>query len=426
MKINSIFFAVLILASCGFVNSLKAQVVIEKQREGYFTLKVNGDSTFIKGAVAYEYIEKIKRYGGNAVRISCNAEQLKRARLAGLLAMVNLPFKAERNGFNYDDKEAVLKQQEEVLDLVRQFKNDPAILFWAIGNELDFIPPDKPCNPKVWDAVNSTAMAIKSIDPNHPVMTVIGTGRMYKVADIIQRCPALDLLGLNTYKDIYGLQDTLTKWGWDKPYVIAEWGPSGYWEVRKTPWKAPFEQTSAEKAVAYKDKYEKVISANRGRCLGSFVFYWSGHKQETTHTWFNMFGADGSETPVVDVMQYLWTGKWPLNRAPLIDSISVEKEPAHFIHRLRPSSSYTARAFASDPDKDALSYKWEIRAEAQYAAYAGQGEKEPQPITGLADGKEAEIKFTTPSEKGAYRLFVYTFDGHSHSSSANIPFYVGE
>jgi beta-galactosidase/beta-glucuronidase len=58
--------------------------------------------------------------------------------------------------FDYNDKEAVQKQQEEVLLLVKQFKNNPAVLFWVIGNELDFIPPDKVCNPKVWDAVNSS------------------------------------------------------------------------------------------------------------------------------------------------------------------------------------------------------------------------------------------------------------------------------
>jgi hypothetical protein len=418
--------AVLFFACCVFAENLYAQVVIEKKGNGYYELKVNGTNTFIKGAVAYEYINKIKKYGGNAVRIPCTAVKLEEAHHAGLMAMVGLPFKAERNGFDYNDKEAVQKQQEEVLLLVKQFKNNPVVLFWAIGNELDFIPPDKACNPKVWDAVNSMALAIKAIDPSHPVATVIGTSRMYKLADIIERCPALDLLGLNTYKDIYGLQDTLTKWGWTKPYVIAEWGPSGYWEVRKTPWKAPFEQTSAEKAFVYRNKYEKVIAANKGRCLGSFVFYWSGHKQETTHTWFNMFDAQGLETPVVDVMHYLWTGKWPANLAPITDSINIEGKSKFFIHHLRPSLIYSAKAFATDADKDALNFKWEIRPEAQYAAYAGQGEKEPRPITGLTNGNGAEIKFTAPAEKGAYRLFVYTYDGNNHSSSANIPFYIEE
>ena len=425
MKIQHSLITLLLIATA-FTGSPKlyAQIVIEDKGNNRYELKVNGTPTFIRGAVAYEYIEKIKKYGGNAIRIPCNKEQLEKARQSGLMAMVGLPFKAERNGFDYNNKEAVLKQQEEVLTLVKQYKDHPSILFWAVGNELDFVPGDKPFNPLVWDAVNSTAMAIKAIDPNHPVLTVIGTSRMYKLADIVQRCPALDLLGLNTYKDIYGLQDTISKYGWKKPYVIAEWGPSGYWEVKKTPWKAPFEQTSAEKAIAYRNKYEQVIVANEGRCLGSFVFYWSGHKQETTHTWFNMFDAAGLETPVVDVMQYLWTGKWPKNLSPVVDSLNIDGKQRYFAHRLKPSVMYTARAFARDADKDALYYKWEIRPEARYAAYAGQGEQEPKPIAGLADGTGAEIKFTTPADKGAYRLFVYVYDKHDHSASANIPFYV--
>lgn len=422
IRLKFLFISLLCVFFAG-TNLLSAQIVIEKKSNDQFGLKINGEDVFIKGAVVGEYMDKVKEYGGNAVRIPCNKNQLEKAGKAGLLAMVGLPFKTERNGFDYNDEDAVNKQQEEVLALARQFKDHPAILFWAIGNEVDFIPPNKPFNPKVWDAINSMALAIKSVDTKHPVLTVIGTSRMYKVADIVTRCPALDLLGLNTYGDIYKLQDTLARHGWNKPYIIAEWGPSGYWEVRKTPWKAPFEQTAAQKAFVYKDKYEKAISVRKG-CLGSFVFYWSGRKQETTHTWFNMFDSEGLGTPVIDIMRYLWTGKWPANLAPLVDSINIEGKPKHFIHRLKASSVYTAKAFVRDAENDAVYFKWEIRAEAQYAAYAGQGEKEPQPIAGLADGSGEEIKFTTPSTKGAYRLFVYAYDGHHHSSSANLPFYV--
>ncbi len=71
-----------------------------------------------------------------------------------------------------------------------------------------------------------------------------------------------------------------------------------------------------------------------------------------------------------------------------------------------------------------LSYKWEIRPEAKYASYAGQGEVVPKPIPGLISGKSAVISFMPPAETGAYRLFVYVYDGNGHFSTGNLPFYV--
>jgi hypothetical protein len=78
---------------------------------------------------------------------------------------------------------------------------------------------------------------------------------------------------------------------------------------------------------------------------------------------------------------------------------------------------------AADADGDQLTYRWEIRPEAVYASYAGQGEKEPQPISGLIHEEKASISFTAPKEKGAYRLFVYVFD-KERFSTANLPFWV--
>lgn len=67
---------------------------------------------------------------------------------------------------------------------------------------------------------------------------------------------------------------------------------------------------------------------------------------------------------------------------------------------------------------------WEIRPEAKYAAYAGQGEKVPEPVQGLISGQTVDISFKTPSSSGAYRLFVYVYDRNGHFSTGNLPFYV--
>jgi hypothetical protein len=387
-------------------------------------LQVNNQPFFIKGVVGHTYLEKVKQYGGNSIRIGWKKEELDQVTQLDLNALVNLPANAERYGMDYNDTSAIRKQTQKITEIVKKTKDHPAVLMWAIGNELDYIPGTKPFNPKVWDAVNQAAKAIKAIDPNHPVMTVIGTSMMEKVADIVKRCPNIDLLGINSYGDIYTLPETLKKYGWSKPYVISEWGPDGYWEVKRTKWSAPYEQTGREKQTCYEQKYRVAIDNGNGQCLGSYVFYWSGFKQETTHTWFCMFNIDGLESPLVGLMQQMWTGKKPANVAPIVDSLNIGKFVRYQDIFLKPGSEQMAKVIASDSDKDNLTYKWEIRPEAVYASYAGQGEKEPKPLSGLINEEKAEIRFPAPSEKGAYRLFVYVFDGKGHFSTANLPLFV--
>ncbi len=387
-------------------------------------IEVNGDPFFIKGVVGFSYPEKIKEYGGNSVRMGSRKNDLDNANDLGLKALVNLPAGAERDGMNYDDTASIRNQTEKIVAIVRNLKDHPAVLIWAIGNELDFIPPTKPFNPKVWDAVNQAAKAIHSVDNNHPVMTVIGTSMMWKVADIVKRCPDLDLLGINSYGDIYTLGDTLRKYGWTKPYVITEWGPDGYWEVKKAPWGAPYEQTGLEKYNCYKNKYIDGILKNSGQCLGSYVFYWAGFKQETTHTWFCMFDKEGLESPLVGLMHFLWTGNRMQNEAPLADSMRIGQYTHYDPVVADKGTTLNAIVYVKDPDGDKLTYKWEIRPEAVYASYAGQGEKIPEPVSGLITGGGEAITFTAPSQPGPYRLFAYVYDGNGHISSVNLPFFV--
>jgi len=402
----------------------KTGVKIEN-RDNSWQLHVNDSAFFIKGVVGNSYPEKIKEYGGNSVRTGWSKSELDKLGSLGLYALVNLPADAERYGMDYSDPVSVKKQQDSLLEIVKRTMDHPSVLMWAIGNELDYIPPLQPFNPKVWDAINDIAKSIHKIDPDHPVMTVIGTSMMHKVSDIVKRCPDLDLLGVNSYGDLYTLRDTLNRYGWTKPYVITEWGPSGYWEVMKTPWGAPYEQTGREKLDCYRDKYMKAIIRDRQQCLGSFVFYWKGFKQETTHTWFCMFDIHGNKSPMVELMGSMWKGKQDIPEdLPVVDSITVDRYPSRQPVYLEPGIEYTARAFCNKGDRNQFSFSWEVRPEAKYAAYAGQGEKEPKPLGGLENKKTQDIRFKAPVEKGAYRLFVYAYDDKGNFSTANSPFLV--
>ena len=406
-----------------------------KKDQDRFQMYVNGNPYFIKGArtIGTRYMDKVAEYGGNAVRIGYreNVEEvMDEAHRLGLTVLFGLPVQAERNGFDYADKDTVKEQFNKMKEIVRTHKDHPALLMWAIGNELDHIPGKKNYNLNMWNAVNDIARMIHKIDGNHPAMAVVGRGNNEKMKDIVERCKDVDLLGINTYADIWEIPDWLREYNWNKPFAVTEWGPSGHWQVPRTKWGVVIEETSTEKAIVYRERYEKVIKSEPW-CIGSYVFLWTSNRQERTHTWYNMFHDDGSEKGSVEVMHYVWTGKWPDNKIPVIDSIQINGLNAKDNILLGTSTVYQGKVFTSDPDGDELTIQWELIPEnKKFGAYAGQGETKPSTLVGsviekLEDGKH--IKFLSPEEMGGnFRLFVYVNDGNNHSAVANIPFHIIE
>jgi hypothetical protein len=75
----------------------------------------------------------------------------------------------------------------------------------------------------MWDAVNDIAGMIKKIDPNHPVMTVVGYGKLEKIKDIKERCPNLDLLGVNAYAAVLKVPE----WFRNTIGINLMWLPNG-------------------------------------------------------------------------------------------------------------------------------------------------------------------------------------------------------
>ncbi len=400
-----------------------------RKSDGRFQLYVGGHPFYIKGAgIELGSIEKLKQHGGNSFRTwsthngrDSGEQVLDRAQANGLHVAMGLDVDHERRGFDYDNTNAVARQFATLTGQVERLKNHPALIIWVIGNELNF---EK--NSKVWDAVNDLSRRIHQIDPNHPATTTLAGFNKQTVALVKERAPDLDFICFQMYCDIINLPRYLKEAAWDKPYIVTEWGATGHWECGKTAWGAPIENDSTTKAELYQMRFDKVIRSDQTLCLGSFVFFW-GQKQERTPTWYGMFLDSGEETAAVDVMHCIWEGVWPANRSPCIEGTWLDGKTAAQSVRLRSGQSYHAKVAATDPDRDALTFKWEIMAESTSKNIGGDREFKPATLSGLiADPSRAEISLEAPSKPGAYRLFAYVFDGKGHAAHSNIPFFVEE
>ena len=393
------------------------------ETDGRFQLTVNGEPYYIKGAgVTNIGISTLAKHGGNSIRtwgIDQAQDKLDQALEHGVTVALNLPVASERFGMDYDNEAMVLAQLERVRRVVIRYRNHPALLSWVIGNELDL----NHTNPKVWNAVGHISDMIHDLDPFHPTTTTITSGES-EVIDVVRaRAPSLDYLSIQLYGAIVLLPKYAREALKGIPFVVSEYGPLGHWEVAKTSWGAGVEMHSSEKAERVLRTHQKDM-ADIPNLMGTYVFLW-GQKQERTPTWYSMFMETGESTEVVDVMQYVWTGEWPDNRAPVIKHMKLKGRNAYTSVQTTAGKTYKGEVSVSDPDNDPLRFHWHLKRDSDATAIGGDFEANIPDIDGFIDDPDApSIKFTAPPVAGRYRLFVDIFDGQGHAAHANIPLLV--
>lgn len=399
-----------------------------QESEGRYQLLREGQPYLIKGAgISNWNVASLAEQGGNSFRNWRDSNSpdglliLDEAARYGLTVAMCIPIGRERHGFDYDDAEAVARQFEFARSEVLRYKDHPALLMWIIGNEPDL----NYSNPAVFDAINDISKMIHEVDGQHPTTTALAFSKRSELVDHIEKkMPDLDIISIQKYADVVNVPRYIDEAGIDRPYMVTEWGPRGHWEVEKTSWGAPIESNSSEKAAHYLENFQAVMAARSDRIIGSYAFLW-GQKQERTPTWYSMFLADGAATESVDVMHYVWNGAWPQNRSPGIENLFLDSRTALDDVVLQKGARYPARVEAEDPDGDTLSYRWVVMRESDAQQVGGDRESLPEEISGLIEPQEnGGILIETPKTAGAYRLFVYVYDGQGHAGHANLPFLV--
>ncbi|SIO50046.1 glycoside hydrolase family 2 TIM barrel-domain containing protein [Chitinophaga niabensis] len=433
---RSVIWMVVIVVPCIFTScrssgspSYNRKVFISHEG-GKYVLYRNNRPYLIKGAAGFENLHRLQLSGGNTIRVwdTVNLKQVLDEAYANNIAVIaGLPMPVSGILSYYNDRSKVTAQLNAFRSIVKKYSTHPALLMWCLGNEVDF--PYKPRFNNFYKAYRNLLKMIHEEDPDHPVTTALINFERRCIFNLCMKVPDLDLISLNTFGSLYSLQKDLNQfsWFWNGPFLITEWGVKGPWEADLTAWRAPIEYNSTVKAEQYLRLYEHSMPVKDPRFLGAFVFLW-GHKQEVTHTWFNLFDVTGYTSETVNVMQYLWTGKWPAHKAPQIKDMMLDGKQAKDNIILNSKTEHTAEVFLQQIPDDTARIHWEILKEDWYARnwYEPNTKKPSGHDSLLLTLKGYKVLFRTPEKEGPYRIFATFSDARGYFASANIPFYVVE
>ncbi|MFH1875510.1 MAG: glycoside hydrolase family 2 TIM barrel-domain containing protein [Candidatus Omnitrophota bacterium] len=196
--------------------------------------------------------------------------------IGDFLGKYALGSKAEWNpGTIYSDPVQRKNMLESVRQMVEEFKDEPGVLFWILGNENVYgVACNADKDPEsFFTFANEAALLIKSLDPQkRPV--AIASGDVLFLDVFAKNAPDIDIFGANAYRGKYGFLDfwdELARTA-DRPGMITEYGtPScakGYSEQEAEHFQAEYHKGCWNDIVCNAAGY------GAGNALGGFVFEW--------------------------------------------------------------------------------------------------------------------------------------------------------
>ncbi len=178
-------------------------------------------------------------------------------------------------GTDYTNEEQKKKMMESVINMVLEFKDEPYILFWLLGNENVY---GFACNANTdpdafFKFANEVARQIKAIDPGHPV--AICSGDTLFLDKFGKDAPDIDIFGTNAYRGDYGFGFLWrqVKQEADKPVFITEFGCPSYAQG-KTPDEAEVLQAAYHSGAWEDIESNTAFGSGEGNSIGGVIFEW--------------------------------------------------------------------------------------------------------------------------------------------------------
>jgi beta-glucuronidase len=177
-------------------------------------------------------------------------------------------------GTDYSDPEHQANMLESVMNMVNDYKDEPCVLMWVLGNENNYgVANNSGEEPEAYyHFVNQVAKKVKEVDPYHPV--AICNGDIHFLNVFAENCPDVDILGINSYRGEHGFGYYNTwlpiKEVANKPTFVTEYGCPSYGHRYS---RAYAENFQAEYLVnSWMDIIENSAGQGTGNTLGGVVF----------------------------------------------------------------------------------------------------------------------------------------------------------
>lgn len=327
-------FLFLFFSGCGYT---KPEVKILRLKNDHYRLMVNGAAYIVKG-VCYNPIpiganheydwwsdkakpwitdgKLMKKMGVNTVRlyqVHDNPEEVRQVirdlyKLYGIRTLLGdwLGFWDYPCPF-YGDKKFQDKVQQQVLEMVRLYKDEPGVLGWILGNENNYscsgqlnswsspevdaeLDPQKQKNIRAkiyYSFINQVSKEIHKIDPRHPVG--LGNGELVGLDAANKYCQDVDFVACIIYRGkTFGNLFKSLRMTFDKPVLLAEFGADSYDAYLKREdqdMQAYFLQSQWNQI--YQNLANNKLGA--GNCIGGTSFEWSDewwkHTSDNPDSW---------------------------------------------------------------------------------------------------------------------------------------------
>ena len=337
-RILSIFGIIIIfLGYSSFSPSVCSKTEVKRLKNGHYQLLVNRRPYIVKGACynpvpigeSHDYDfwsdpsepwktdgELMKKMGINTVRFYQAGQDPDQVRkvindlysLYGIRTIMGhwLGFWNYPTPF-YADEDFRNNVKKDVLSMVCEYKDEPGVLFWVLGNENNYSFSGR---VNAWSSdeidalsnlssqinerariyysfVNEIAKAIHDIDPNHPV--AMGNGELMTLDIANHVCPDIDIVACIIYRGkSFGNIFRNLRNVFDRPLVFIEFGCDAYDAYLK-------DEDQDNQAKFLESQWIQIyqnLAKNRegeGNCLGGSMFEWTDewwkHKEYDPQSW---------------------------------------------------------------------------------------------------------------------------------------------